>query len=90
MPWEIIKPGDFIKGGIDFGRVLVSGAKTFDVIWVGGSTTRYRHGERDIHVVPGAELDAMTREHLTQEAETALRERRSGAQIQRGTVSPRR
>jgi hypothetical protein len=60
------------------------------VIWIGGSTTRYRHGVRDIRIISAAELDALTREHLLREAENARRERRSGARIKRGTVSPRR
>lgn len=89
----LVQAGDFIeeRGACNsLGRVLVSGAKTFDMIWFGGSTVRYRHGVRDIRIVPGAELDAHSREHLTHEAEAALRERRDGARIQRGTVSPRR
>ena len=89
----LVQAGDFIeeRGACnELGLVLVSGAKTFDVIWIGGSTTRYRHAVRDIWIVPGAELDANSREHLTQEAESALRERRAGARVRRGTVSPRR
>ncbi len=86
----VVKPGDFVREGIDLGLVLVSGAKTFDVIWMGGSTTRCRHGERDIQIVPPAELDVLSREHLTKEAEAARSERRKGLRIKRGTVSPRR
>jgi len=89
----LVQADDFIeeRGACNsLGRVLVSGAKTFDVIWFGGSTTRYRHGARDIRIVPVAELDAHSREHLTREAEAARRERRAGARIRRGTVSPRR
>jgi hypothetical protein len=86
----VVKSGDFIQEGLDSGFVLVSGTKTFDVIWIGGSTTRYRHGVRDIRIISAAELDALTREHLLREAENARRERRSGARIKRGTVSPRR
>lgn len=66
------------------------GTRTFDVIWIGGSTTRYRHGVRDIRIVLVAELDAHSREYLACEAEAARRERRAGARIRRGTVSPRR
>ncbi len=85
-----VRIGSFIKEGIDYGIVIASGAKTYDVVWIGGSTTRYRHGERDVRVVSAAEVDAHTRDHLIGEAEAARRERRSGAGIRRGTVSPRR
>lgn len=88
----LVQAGDFIQecGETSPAFVLTSGAKTFDVIWMGGSTTRYRHGVRDIRIVPVAEVDALTREHLTHEAEAARRERRAGARVRRGTVSPRR
>jgi hypothetical protein len=86
----VVRSGDFIKEGLELGLVLVSGAKTFDVVWIGGSTTRYHHGVRDVRIISTAELDEHTREHLTQEAEAARSERRAGAQIRRGTVSPRR
>lgn len=89
----LVQAGDFIeeRGACNsLGRVLVSGAKTFDVIWLGGSTTRYQHGVRDIRIVAAAELDVHSREHLTQEAAAAHRERQAGARIRRGTVSPRR
>ncbi len=88
----LVQAGDFIweRGETSPAVVLTSGSKTFDVLWMGGSTTRYRHGERDIRIVPAFEVDALTREHLTHEAESARRERRAGARIRRGTVSPRR
>ncbi len=89
-PELMIRAGAFIREVIDHGLVIASGAKTYDVIWIGGSTTRYRHGERDIRVVPAAELDVHTRDHLVGEAEAARRERRAGARVRRGTVSPRR
>lgn len=89
-PGFVVETGDFIKEGIDLGLVLASGAKAFDVIWIGGSTTRYKHGVRDIRIVPAAEIDANSRDHLTREADAARRERRAGARIRRGTVSPRR
>ncbi len=89
-PELMIRTGAFIKESLDFGLVIASGAKTYDVVWIGGSTTRYRHGERDIQVVVAAELDAHTREHLVGESAAARRERRAGAGIRRGTVSPRR
>jgi hypothetical protein len=89
-PRLVVQAGDFIKEGIDLGLVLASGAKTFDVLWIGGSTTRYRHGVRDIRIALLADLDALSRKQLTQEAETARRERRAGARIRRGMVAPRR
>lgn len=86
----MVRPGDFLKEGIDLGLVLTSGERTYDVIWIGGSTTRYQHGKRHVQIVPAAMLDTHSREHLVHEAEAARRERRAGAQIRRGTVSPRR
>ncbi len=90
----LVQADDFIEerspGCGMYGRVLVSGAKTFDVVWIGGSTTRYRHGVRDIRIVPAAELDVHSRDHLSREAEAARRERRAGARVRRGTVSPSR
>lgn len=96
--WEVLPaplrplPGDFLGEGAPacYGVVLAAGSRTFDVLWVGGSTTRYRLGARDLRIVPSAELDAHTRDHLLREAEAARRERRAGARIRRGTVSPRR
>ncbi len=97
--WQVLPAPLMLRAGDLFeeqgpapqrGIVLSSGPKTFDVIWVGGSTTRYRHGVRDIRIVGNAEVDPHTREHLRHEAESARRERRAGALIQRGTVSPRR
>lgn len=67
-----------------------AGPKTFDVVWLGGSTTRYRHGERDIQIVGRVEVDARTREHLSRGALAARQERRRGARIRRGVVSPPR
>jgi len=86
----VVQPGEFIRENASLGLVLTSGAKTFDVVWIGGSTTRYRHGVRDIKIVPAAEIDAYSRDRLAQEADTARRERRAGRRIQRGTVSPRK
>lgn len=95
LPAElVVKAGDFVEergpGIMDHGIVLASGSKTFDVIWLGGSTTRYKHGVRDIRIVGSLEIDKHTREHLLREAESARRERRSGAGIKRGQVSPTR
>jgi len=86
----LVEADDYIREGAAFGLVLASGAKTFDVVWLGGSTTRYRHGERDIQIVGRVEVDARTREHLSREALAARQERRRGARIRRGVVSPRR
>lgn len=86
-----VRAGDFIAEGSpeEFQLVLASGEKTFDVIHPGGSTSRFRHGVRNVRIVGSAEVDAHTREHLLKEAEAARRERRAGARIRRGAVSPR-
>jgi hypothetical protein len=88
----LVRAGDFFEErgpAPQIGLVLSSGPKAFDVIWANGSTTRYRHGVRDLRIVGGAEIDAHTREHLLHEAEAARRERRSGTRLQRRAASPR-
>ncbi len=89
----LLRAGDFFEErgpAPQLGIVLSSGPRTFDVVWVGGSTTRYRHGVRDVRILGSAEIDAHRRDHLLQEVEAARRERRAGARIRRGMVSPRR
>jgi hypothetical protein len=87
---DVVKKGDFLLelNSYDFGIALTSGPKSYDVVWMGGSTTRYRQGERDVRVVPADEVDAHSRDHLLREAEAARRERRAGAKVRRGTISP--
>jgi hypothetical protein len=84
--------GQVVVEGRDFGIILQSGMVTYDVLWVGGSTMRYRYEHRrDVRVVTDADmLDEHTAEHLRHEAESAIAERRRGARIQRGQVSPSR
>jgi hypothetical protein len=84
------KRGDFIKEGICFGIVLASGPKTFDVVWIGGGTSRYRHGVRAIDLLPDKDLSAFERDHLLQEAADAREERRTGAGRKRGQIWPSR
>lgn len=81
-----MKVGDFVKEGIDYGIVLTCGPVAFDVVWVGGSTSRYRHGVREIAVLDADELDDSTRLHLTDEAERAREERAAGLGVRRGQV----
>lgn len=85
-----MRVGDFIKEGIDYGIVLSCGPVAFDVVWVGGSTSRYRHGVRMIEVVDAATIDDFTRRHLAKEAASAKAERARGAGVRRGQVSPSR
>lgn len=86
--------GDFIieRGATEsFGIVLSCGGITVDILWVGGSTTRYRHLDgRKIEVIKNDDprLDAHTRDHLLGEYNDAKAERRRGARIRRGQVSP--
>ncbi len=89
----IVQADDFVEeigASNQLGLIITSGAKTFDVVWIGGSTTRYRHGERNIRIVSSAGIDACSRDHLLREVDAARRERRAGARIRRGMVSPRR
>jgi hypothetical protein len=82
--------GDFIHEAHDYGLVIASGPVTYDVVWIGGSTTRYRHGERDVAIVHQDHEDlGVWRYHLEREAKAAREERREGRGIRRGQVSPR-
>jgi len=86
------KRGQVIKEGMQLGVVLQAGPATYDVVWVGGSTSRYRQGVRSVHLATENELDGQDRvvQHLHGEAEAARRERRAGAGIKRGQVWPSR
>lgn len=87
-----------VEGGYSttFYLVLACGRRTYDLIEICGGTTRYRH-DQNRHVrlaTPSdfgdAEYEAWVREHLRREAERAREERRTGAGVRRGHVSPRR
>jgi hypothetical protein len=84
------KRGDFIKEGFNVGLVFASGPKTFDVIWDGGSTSRYRHGERIIVLAPDDALTPLQRKLLLENAADAREERRTGAGVKRGQIWPSR
>lgn len=91
MADPIFMPGDFVQAGTAYGNygiVLASGPKTFDIVWIGGSTSRYRHGERDVRPANDDDLDAHIRVHLTQEAADAREERRAGARRNTQRRSP--
>ncbi len=82
----MIKRGDFVKESGSYGLVIAAGPKTFDVIWIGGGTSRYRHGMRAIAAT--TEVSDWERKHLIAEARAAREERRTGAGIKRGQVWP--
>ncbi len=84
--------GQVIKERTEFGVVLQSGERTYDVVWVGGSTSRYRHGDGDIRLATESELGEQARlvAHLRREAADARRERKAGARIKRGQIHPSR
>jgi hypothetical protein len=86
----ILKSGDFIKESGSVGLVFTSGPKSFDVIWMGGSTSRYRHHTRVISLAEPNDLTAMQREMLLKEAAAARAERAAGARIKRGQIWPSR
>jgi hypothetical protein len=74
-----------------FGVVVASGPTAYDVVWIGGSTSRYRHADGVVRHATEAEVTALgdiTRTHLTQEAAAAREGRRAGARIRRGEVWP--
>jgi hypothetical protein len=86
-----VKRGDFIKEAGSYGLVLTAGPKTFDVIWTGGSTSRYRHGARIFDLAnEDRHLSALERESLTRDAIDARNERKQGAGIKRGQIWPSR
>lgn len=88
----------------DFGMVLSAGPHTIDVVWIGGSTTRTRRELLDFSVVPpkseshhigsteyyDSAYETRTRDQLLAEATAAREERRAGAGVRRGQMSPSR
>lgn len=84
-----MKVGDFVyEPPNQYGIVLTCGPVKFDVVWLGGSTSRYKHGVRDVEVVEPAAVDKWSRKLLLQEAANAKAERARGAGIKRGQVWP--
>lgn len=77
----------------DLGIILQSGPLAYDVLWIGGSTTRYLYSTGR-HVRGATEHDLEYQEsmvaHLRDEVASARQERREGERIRRGQVSPRR
>lgn len=74
-----------------FGVVVACGPVAYDVVWIGGSTSRYRHADDVVRIATDAEVAALgdiTRTHLLQEAAAAREERRTGAGIRRGEIWP--
>lgn len=82
-----------VKEGVSLGLVLQSGKTSYDVVWIGGSTSRYRYAaKRDVHVATEFELEGQDRvvRHLRREAVAARHERKVGARCKRGQVHPSR
>lgn len=75
------------------GLILQSGDVAFDVLWIGGSTSRYRYSTRR-HVRAATSFDLEGQDgmvaHLREEAEAARKERKSGSRIKRGQLHPSR
>lgn len=78
-----MKVGDFVKEHRLSGIILTCGPRSFDVIWIGGSTSRYRHGTREVVVVPAEAMDRFEQDQLTKELHAARDERRRGAGVRR-------
>ena len=81
--------GDFVcEHGTSFGIVLACGPRAFDVLWEGGSTSRYAHGQRDIWIVDEhcdpTGLTPNVVAALREDCEKAAQERRPGAAAKRG------
>lgn len=87
------EPNTLIKEGADLGLILQSGEITFDIVWVGGSTSRYRYdASREVHVASPFDLDGqdLVVVHLQEEARAARKERLAGMRVKRGQVHPSR
>lgn len=92
------EPGQLVieegNGMSDMGIILSSGAVTFDIVWIGGSTSRYRYSTgRHVRLATPREIEAADPtmiEHLRKEAADAREERRTGARRKRGQVWPSR
>lgn len=87
------KRGDIVKEGFDLGMILQSGNITYDVVWIGGSTSRYRYeASRAVSLATSFDLEGqdLVLKHLREEAIAARAEREAGAHIKRGQVHPSR
>ncbi len=85
--------GQIIKESSALGIILQGGSVAYDVVWMGGSTSRYRYdANRDVRLATEFELEGQDRvlRHLRREAAEARRERKVGARIKRGQVWPSR
>jgi hypothetical protein len=92
---DLLKRGDFVlEGGASHARglVLSAGSVTYDVIWLGGSTSRYRQdSDRCVKADPVVEdFTSSEIRQLTNDAADAREERRTGARIKRGQIWPSR
>jgi hypothetical protein len=82
------------QGEWTHGCIVSCGPKTFDVIVVGGSTLRFKHGSRGVRAATIDDFDGnakymeSTKKSLQREATAAREERRTGARIKRGQVWP--
>lgn len=84
------KRGDVIvqsgNGMTSLGMILCSGPTSFDVIWLGGSTSRYRYGmRRSIRLATESDIasDPFAMGHIRREFTNAIEERRTGARMRR-------
>ena len=90
------KPGDIVKeDGMlsNLGVILQAGKVTYDIVWQGGSTSRYRYSDnRSVKLATKDDLDgqAFAIKHLREEAAQARQERRTGARVKRGQIWPSR
>jgi hypothetical protein len=85
-----------VKEGADLWVILQSCEITYDAVWVGGSTMRYRHdtagalSEATAFDLEGQDaVIALLRKEVL-DARRERRERKAGERIKRGQVHPRR
>lgn len=87
---EIVVEGN---NSTDLGCIVQSGEVSYDVVWQGGSTSRYRYSTgRYVRPATPAELALLWRTvaNVREHAANARAERRRGARIKRGQVWPSR
>lgn len=84
------KRDQIVKESGLLGIILSSGKVSFDIVWVGGSTSRYRYSTgRHIDLADESDLRSTYEvEHLRREVIKAREERRTGQRIKRGQVWP--
>jgi hypothetical protein len=87
------KRGDIVKESGEIGIVLQTGKIAYDIVWTGGSTSRYKYSTgRHVHLATAFELDGQDDLviSLREEAEVVRGERARGEGVRRRQLYPSR